>query len=158
MVNLLELENFINKEIESYSELEYYLVQKKNALINSDLEQLKNIDTSIRETFDKIKRLAEQRLVLTGDKKIYDFLFDLKNDINKKRILSKSNKLKNKAKSIKKLDFINTELLKHSMKMVEGTVDVIVSAFKPQVSSYNNLGRKNDVKSSISLSSIVEDA
>ncbi len=134
------------------------MVQKKNALINSNLEQLNNIDTSIQEISDKIKGLAEQRLVLTGDKRVYDFLFDLKNDINKKRILSKSNRLKNKAESIKKLNFINTELLKHSMRIVEGTVDIIVGAFKPQVSSYNNLGMKNDVKSSISLSSIVEEA
>ncbi len=158
MNNLLELENFINKEIESYSALENYMIQKRDALINSDLEQLNNIDILIQEVSGNIKDLAEQRLTLTGDKKIADFLFNLKNDINKKRILSKSNRLKNKAESIKKMNFINTELLKHSMRMVEGTVDIIVSAFKPQNSSYDSLGRKNDLKSSISLSSIVEEA
>ena len=66
-------------------------------------------------------------------------------------------KLNNIADKTRRQNKINLELLEHTMKIIENSVNIIANALAPEVSSYNKRGRKieNNVET---VSSILHDA
>lgn len=152
---ILELEQLLNQEIEAYSKLEEYISGKNTYLIKGDMEKVKTVDEELEKYNYIIGKLEEKR------KQIYPANVTLKQIIAKiedKEQADKLSKLREKIKNIlsnvQKQSTVNTELLKHSMKIVENSITVIANALIPEGSAYNQKGIHKTSKQLYTMSSV----
>lgn len=152
---IFELEKILNQEIEAYSKLEEYINGKKEYLIKGDIAKIKTVDIELEKYNGIIEKLEEKR------KEIYPANITLKEIIEKienkeqaDRISEQKNKIKRFVLNIQKLNKINIELLKHSLKMIENSIVFIANVLVPEGSAYNKKGLSKTVKNISNFSSV----
>ncbi|OGI01628.1 MAG: hypothetical protein A2Y25_05665 [Candidatus Melainabacteria bacterium GWF2_37_15] len=142
---ILELEQILEQEITACSELEKYITEKKNCLVKGDLEGLIKTDIELEKYNEAIIKLEEKR------KEIYP-------DNPPLHIKTLKEKLKKKLTKIENQNTINAELLKHALKVIEGSILSITKVLVPESSSYNSKGKINKDENIGIISSIVHEA
>jgi len=162
---LKELENLLKSEIETYSNVEKCVMDKKNALIKGDIDSLSQIDQLMTEYIFQMEKHAVKRAEI--NKKFGKERMSL-NEIVKKaasqdkvlaeRIESYKNIIESKINNIKTIENTNKELLRHGLKLVESTIKIIASVLNPNTSAYNNRGKANENVLRGRSSSIVKEA
>jgi len=157
-----DLEEVLNKEIEAYSNLEKYLSDKKTVIVQRDVEKLKHIDMEIQSWSNKIQTLDAKLKQISSDFEGENLtLNQIIERIEKEKKPSElpvlKNKLNNIADKTRRQNKINLELLEHTMKIIENSVNIIANALAPEVSSYNKRGRKIE-NNAETVSSIMHEA
>jgi flagellar biosynthesis/type III secretory pathway chaperone len=158
---LLELEKVLEQEIEAYSKLENYIVDKRNSLIEGNLEKLKYIDLEIEKFSNTMRKIEKSRLSI--NKKLGKENMTLKEVVRLIDDKSHSEKLSelgddllSVATRVRKQNNISNDLIKHGLRLVEGSIKIITNVLVPESSAYNNYGKAKKPNSTIS--SIIEEA
>ncbi len=142
---ILELEKILEREINACSQLEKYITEKNDYLIKGDIEGLIKTDIELEKYNEAVKKLEEKR------KEIYP-------DNPPQYIKNLKNKLKDKLVNIEQKNNLNSELLKHALKIVESSILSITKVLVPESASYNNRGKISREENTETISSIVHEA
>lgn len=161
---ITELEMVLNQEIEAYLKLEECVYQKKDSLVNGDIDRLKEIDMELERFTTVVEKLEAERVKATSKisnrnislKEIIG-LIEEKDQDQARRISETRDKLKQIVGNIKKQNTVNAKLIEHSLNIVKFSVNSIVNMLIPETSSYNNFGRVNG-SSNTGISSVIHDA
>lgn len=163
---LLKFKEIIDEEIQAYESMGELYDIKQSLLVQGKSDALWDVDAQIIERANGIRALNKKRKEIAkylGDenltmseaiekaKESNDLLVDsLQSQQTKLRILTKSLTLK---------EDTNMTLIKHGLKMVGKTIDIIVEAVMPQaqVGQYNSQGKNIETDKSL-ISSVVEEA
>lgn len=157
------LEEIIDKEITAYSQLHELCIIKQETLVKNKAKELIEIDSKIINKIQTIKPLVQERNKLS--KKISNEELNLSQIIEKtakinpdlsKKFATKKEKINELLKEIKRTESINSNLIKHGIKLVEKTAQIIFSSIIPNSDKYNNQG-KLDNPLQIPLSSVNEE-
>jgi len=161
---VIELEKILDREIEAYSKLEKYIIDKKESLINGDIEKLRDIDCEIEIITSITGDLESKRSEVSsrfGDENLSlkEIIERIEEEDKVKNITNRRSKLKNLVDNIQRQNNINAKLIEHSLKLVEFSVNSIANALLPEMSAYNNQGKiqKSRVKTEI-ISSVIHEA
>ncbi len=123
----------------AYKELEENLLQKKEAIIKKDLEELNKLDENLKVLVEKINR------------------FDLKNSPNDFTDKQKE-ELRQLGEKIKVVQENNEILIKHSLGVINGLLSGILNIAQSEMNSYNSKGLSCSDDESLDISSITEEA
>ena len=123
----------------AYKELEENLLQKKEAIIKKDLEELNKLDENLKVLVEKINR------------------FDLKNSPNDFTDKQKE-ELRQLGEKIKVVQENNEILIKHSLGVINGLLSGILNIAQSEMRSYNSKGLSCSDDESLDISSITEEA
>lgn len=152
---VFELEKILNQEIEAYLKLEEYIDGKKNYLINNDIEKVKSVDTELEKYNQIVEKLEQKRKQIYPDNlSLKEIIERIENKEQANKISSLRDKLKSILPNIQKQNTINAELLKHSLKIVEKSINIIANVLVPEGSAYNQNGMSKFEKRFSNLSSI----
>jgi len=157
------LEKIIDEEITAFSEFYQLCIAKQEALVKNNVENLTEIDAKIIKKIEEIKPLTKKRNEISKSfsdeklslsqiiKKTATINFDLS-----KKFEIKKEKVNELLKNIKRTESINSNLLKHGIKLVEKTTQIIIGGIMPNSDKYNKQG-KIDNPMKMELSSINEE-
>lgn len=152
---ILELEKILNQEIETYSKLEECINGKKESLIKGDIEKLGAVDVELEKYNIVVKKLEEKRKQIYPDNlTLREIIERIENREQASKISFLREKIKTSVINIQKQNTINNELLKHSLKIVENSINFIANALIPEGSAYNQKGASKTRKSLSGLSSV----
>lgn len=162
---ILELEKLVNQEVEVYSQLEKYVLDKKECLIKRDLNRLKDVDCEIQKINMLVDKLEIKRanLNLNFGKRnmtLSEIINMIEKDDRKQaeRFSAIREKLKYLATSIQRQNNINTQLIHHSLKLIEHSVKTIANVLIPESSAYNRYGKNKNIYRGQGISSVIHDA
>lgn len=159
-----EMEKIIDEEIEIYSSIQKSVTDKREILVRAKIEELKDIDTKLIEQATELEKVLLKRRQTSLDMGATNItlkeLIEKTKDIDKaqsERFSEKKEKLKDITVQIKKINEINTALVKHSLLIVEKSIKAIMNVAVPETSSYGMNGKaKKNINSDIS--SIIQEA
>lgn len=158
-----KIADMINCAITAYEELLELYLEKKEALIKQDKENLASVDDKIIVHVKTINGLNEKRDKYCKENgietaKITELIELAREEMPELQEVFKQQKIKIRevADKIALTDNTNVELLKHSLTMSDKILDIIMSAAMPQKDNYDKHGK--NIESELSIGSIVEDA
>lgn len=162
-IEIKELEAVLNQEIEAYSKLEQYILDKKDSLIKGDIDKLKNIDFELEKYSNVVEKLELKRSEInskTGNENLTlkEIINRIESEEQSQKLSNMRSKLKNLVSNIQKQNRINALLIDHSLKLVEHTVVSIANVLIPESSAYNNMGKIKSNTNKEGVSSIIEEA
>lgn len=164
------MKNIINKilnqleiELACYQELSGIYDEQKEALVKNKYEELEGIDKRITSAYNRVMSLNGKRQELFNQLKHGITKLSEVIEIAEKEESPNVEKLKNYretfqklAKDIEKKQYINFELLKTGLNISDKRLSLIIEAFAPQGSIYNEKGKSKDHKD-IAVSTIIEE-
>ncbi len=144
-----DLIDVFNKEILLYNDLLAIGKEKKNVILQNDIETLTTMNTVENTIISKINRYEKQRLVVVNDIcevlsiNIDDFtLSSLADSLNvaedKEKILSIKNELNSIIAELGKVNNVNRALIESSLDYVNFSLNTLKSAREPRESGYEN--------------------
>ena len=142
---ILELEQILEQEIDACSQLEKYIIEKKEYLVKGDIDGLIQADSQLEKYNEAVKKLEEKRQ-------------DLYPENPPLEIIKLEKKLKEKLISIENYNNINAELLKHALKILESSFLSITKVLVPESASYNNRGQFAREENIQIISSVIHEA
>ena len=121
-----EMEKIIDEEIEIYSNIEQSVIDKREILVKAKVEELKKIDTRLIEQATDLEKVLLKRRKTSKDmgcnnitlKDLIEKTKDI-DTVQSKRFAYKQTRLKKIVENIRKVNEINTALVKHSLIIVE---------------------------------------
>lgn len=138
----------IDEEISAYEELKPLFEEKKELLKKSKSGDLVEVDNKIIAQKELIVKLNEARQKLSiehfnKDCSMSDYIELLgdQNDEYKEQLMLRKVKICNILDELTLLNNQNVELLKHGITITNKMLDIIVDAFAPQGSNYNEAGK-----------------
>lgn len=162
---IVKFKDVIDEEIQAYESLGKLYEIKQSILVQGKSDALWDIDAQILERAENIREIDKKRKEVARylgneDLTMSEIIEKAKqaNDPLVEKLETQKTKLRILAKSLSLQEDTNMTLIKHGLKMVGKTLDIIVGALLPQVQAgqYNKSGQS--VKSDKSLiSSIVEE-
>jgi len=156
---ILELEQILEQEIDACSKLEKYIADKKNYLIKGDIEGIMNADIELEKYNSAIEKLEEKRLQLFPDRPNLKEIIDTIEEKKKAQEMTNlRNKLTDLLTNTQKQNNVNAELIKHSLKIIEGSISSIVKVLVPENPSYNNKGSFIKDNNTETISSVIHEA
>lgn len=159
---ILELEKILNEEIEAYSTLEKYIIEKKDNLIQGNIEKLKYTDNELEKYSAIVEKLETKRAKVSskfGNERmsLREIIDNIEDNRQAERISSTRDKLQNIAGNIQRHNNINAQLIAHSLKLIEHSVVSIANILVPESSAYNNSGKIKCTQAE-TISSVVHEA
>lgn len=155
---ILELETLLQQEIDACSKLEGYIDDKRQYLVKGDIESIMSVDVELEKYNSALEKLEEKKHQLYPEK---SSLTEIIEGIQEKNQAARLNSLKNKLggslQNIQKQNNINAELIKHSLKVIEGSINSIVNVLVPESSSYNNRGKFIQEENAQTISSVIRE-
>lgn len=145
---LLELEEILEQEISACSKLEQYITDKREFLIAGDLEGLAKVDYELEKYNSVIEKLEEKK------RQLYPIEENQKNQ----KLNNLKKKLNELLLSIDKKNNISSELIKHSLNIIEFSISSITKALVPESISYNSKGRFSKAENAGTISSVIHEA
>jgi len=163
IIDAEKIENILNYEITTYSNIQNCILSKKEALIKGDIETLQKIDNEILIYEQEITKIEAERNNIKGSfqRMTLGEVVEKLQKIDKQqaeRILEKKEKIKEISQNIKKYNEVNTELIKHAIKLVENSISSIIGAFVPETKSYNSYGKSSKNTANTMISSVIKNA
>lgn len=158
-----ELEKILDQEVDAFSKLEKYILDKKDSLIKGDIEKLRDVDIEIEKLGFLTQNLETQRNEIgskfSNENLSLKEIIDIIEEEDKSRNLSfLRKKLKKIVENVQRHNNINRKLIEHSLKLIEYSINSIANVLLPEGSAYNNLGKLNKKHgSSEIISSITRD-
>lgn len=158
-----ELEKILNQEIEAYSRLERYIIDKKESLVSGDIDKLRNIDCEIEKIASETEILEKQRTQVTrkfGNENLTlkEIIEKIEQEDKTEKISGLRQKLKNIGGNIARQNKINAQLIEHSLRIIEYSVISIANILMPEASSYNNFGKIKGSNNKPGVSSVIHEA
>lgn len=152
MVDIEELESILKQQVEVYTDMEREVLNKKEFIIKGDITRLQEVDTELEKITHNIQKLEKR-------KKEVENLLNINQtfDTNRNRIIKFEEDIKAVTKNINRHNKVSMELLKHSLKMVEGSINIILNTATPETSTYNAFGKVKNNHTNTGISSIVQD-
>ena len=163
---LLEFKEIIDEEIQAYESMGQLYDIKQSILVQGKSDALWDIDAKIVERANKIRALNKKRKEIArylGNENLTmsEAIEKAKesNDLLVDSLQSQQTKLRIITKSLTLQENTNMTLIKHGLRMVGKTIDIIVEAVMPQaqVGQYNSHGKSIETDKSL-ISSVVEEA
>ncbi len=164
------MKNIINKilnhlelELACYQELCTVYDEQKEALVKNKHEELEGIDKRITSAYNRVRMLNEERQSLF--KKLKPEVTKLsevieiaaaENSPNVERLKGYKDTFKKIAQDIERKQYINFELLRTGLNISDKKLNLIIEAFAPQGSIYNEKGKNVDHKG-IAVSTIIKE-
>lgn len=147
-IEFRKLLNIIDEEIKAYEELKPLFEEKKELLKKSKSGDLIEVDNRIIAQNELIVKLNKARQDISvkhfnKDCSMSDYIELLggENDEYKEQLLLRKVKICNILDELTLLNNQNVELLKHGIIITNKTLDMIVDAFAPQGSNYDETGK-----------------
>lgn len=154
----------IDCAITAYEELLELYIEKKQALLDADRDNLAVVDEKIMVHVKTISGLNEKRELYCKENgiesvKITELIELAKEEMPgfEEEFEKQKVKIREVADKIALIDRTNVELIQHSLTMSDKMLDIIMSAAMPQKDNYDRHGKNID-NSELSIGSIVEDA
>ena len=163
---LLKFKEVIDEEIEAYESLGDLYEIKQSLLVQGKSDALWDLDAQIIERANGIRALTRKRKEIAkylGNEELTmsEAIEKAKESNNAlvESFQSQKTKLRILTKSLTLQENTNMTLIKHGLKMVGKTIDIIVEAVMPQAQAgqYNSQGRNVGTDKSL-ISSVVEEA
>jgi len=163
---LLKFKEVIDEEIQAYESMGELYNIKQSLLVQGKSDALWDIDARILQRADIIKALSRKRKEVAGylgneNLTISEAIEKAKaaGDELSETLQSQKTKLRILARSLTLQEDTNMTLVKHGLKMVGKTIDIIVEAIMPQsqTGQYDNHGKNIGTDKSL-ISSVVEEA
>lgn len=157
--DILELEKILEQEINACSKLEQYITDKRDFLVKGDMQGIITADMEMEKYNAAIEKLEEKRKQIYPDNFTLSEIIERVEEKNKAaHITSLKDKLNELLGSIQKKNKINAELIKHSLKIIENSINSISSVLIPESVSYNYKGKVARDENSQVISSIIHEA
>jgi len=163
---LLKFKEIIDEEIQAYESMGELYDKKQSILVQGKSDALWDVDAQIIERANMIREINKKRKEIAkylGDENLTmsEAIEKAKesNDLLVGSLQSQQTKLRIITKSLTLQENTNMTLIKHGLKMVGKTIDIIVEAVMPQaqVGQYNSQGKNIETDKSL-ISSVVEEA
>jgi len=139
--DVLELEKILNAEIEAYSKLEEYIAEKRSSLVNGNISKIIEIDTELCKYNNAVETLDKKRKELYPENLTLKEIIDrIENKEQAKKISTLRERVQNLIIKVQKQNLINSELIKHSLKIVENSIVSIANVLIPESAAYNIKG------------------
>lgn len=155
--------NHLELELACFQELSTIYDEQKEALVKNKHEELEGIDKRITSGYNRAMAFNEKRQELFNQLKPGITKLSEVIEIAEKEESPNLEKLKNYMETFKKLardiekkQYINFELLKTGLNISDKRLNLIIEAFAPQGSIYNEKGKSRDHKD-IAVSTIIEE-
>ncbi len=155
--------NHLELELTCYQEICRIYDEQKEALVKNKYEELDGIDKQITSAYNRVMSLNKKRQELFNQLKPGITKLSEVIDIARKEESPNTDKLndyretfKKMAQDIEKKQYINFELLKTGLNISDKKLNLIIEAFAPQGSIYNEKGKSKDHKD-IAVSTIIEE-
>ncbi len=162
--SLDKIEKIIDKEIETYLELEKYIDSKTSVLVKNDIPSLEEIDEKIIEKTTGVATLARARQQECINVERIDLTFSelVKHAFNVdsnqgKRFEEKRKNLEGIVKEIQKKNNINAKLIDNSLFIMNKTIDFILKIVAPELDSYTQNGQMRKLNDNYKISSIEQE-
>ena len=161
-----EMEKIIDEEIEIYSNIEQSVIDKREILVKAKVEELKKIDTRLIEQATDLEKVLLKRRKTSKDmgcnnitlKDLIEKTKDI-DTVQSKRFSDKQTRLKKIVENIRKVNEINTALVKHSLIIVEKSIKAIMNVAAPETASYGMDGKATKkINPNVIISSIEKEA
>ena len=155
---ILELETLLEQEIDACSKLEGYINDKREYLVKGDIQGIMDVDIELNKYNQAVEKLEEKKKQLyPGKSSLTEIIENVEEKPNALRLNNLKDKLGNSLANIQKQNNINAELIKHSLKVIEGSINSIVNALVPENSFYNNKGRVIKDEGAETISSVIHE-
>lgn len=163
---ILKFKEVIDEEIQAYELMGELYNIKQSLLVQGKSDALWDIDAQIIDRANKIREINKKRKEVAkylGDENltISEVIEKAKEsgDSLSDTLQSQKTKLRILAKSLTLQEDTNMTLIKHGLKMVGKTIDIIVEAIMPQaqVGQYDKQGHNIETDKSL-ISSVIEEA
>ncbi len=156
--------NHLELELACYQELCQIYDEQKEALVKNKYEELEGIDKRITTVYNRVNGLNEKRQELFnqlkhGITKLSEVIEAAKQEGSPhvEKLSTYRETFKKLAVDIEKKQYINFELLKTGLNISDKKLNLIIEAFAPQGSIYNEKGKSRDHKD-LAVSTIIEEA
>ncbi len=155
---ILELEKILEQEIEACSQLEKYIVNKKNYLIKGDVDGMVNADLELEKYNSAVEKLEEKRKQLYPEGvSLTEIIENIPEKQQAQHMKNLKNKLNDLVINVKKENNASAELIKHSLNIVQSSISSIVNVLVPENSHYNNKGKVAKKETSQTMSSVTHE-
>ncbi len=156
--------NHLELELACYQEICRIYDEQKEALVKNKYEELEGIDKQITAAYNRVMALNEKRQGLfnqlkPGITKLSDVIEIARSEEspNIEKLENYMETFKKFAKDIERKQYVNFGLLKTGLSISDKRLNLIIEAFAPQGSIYNEKGQSKDHKD-IAVSTIIEEA
>jgi len=163
---LLEFKEIIDEEIQAYESMGELYNIKQSLLVQGKSDALWDIDAQIVERANGIRALNRKRKeiarYLGNENLTMSEAIEKAKESNERLVdslQSQQTKLRIITKSLTLQENTNMTLIKHGLRMVGKTIDIIIEAVMPQAQAgqYNSHGQSIETDKSL-ISSVVEEA
>jgi len=156
--DILELEKILEQEIEACENLEKQLTDKKESLIKGDIDAMLRADTELEKYNSAIEKLEEERKKLYPEHSaLSDIIENIEDKNSADNLSGMREKFLSKLETVRHKNNLNEELIRHSLKIVDSSINSIINMFVPENSSYNHKGLFEG-ESTQAISSVVHEA
>lgn len=142
-IKMEDLKRILNEEIALYNRIEQHLAEKKQHIIQGNLEQLVQVDNELEKLSQQGKVLEQERLALMVSigregETLREFIASLESGEDSHLLNQARTRLIETTNSIKTLSKTNRDLLTQSIRFIEQSVNVIASILAPEGASYQD--------------------
>lgn len=143
-IQMEDFKNALNQEIALYNSIERLLDQKRELIMQGDLETLVKIDNELEQLSQRARSLEQERLAIMvrmgrqGDT-LREFIESLESGEDTQMLVHAREQLVKSVESIKNLSKTNRDLLTQSIRFIEQSISVIASILSPENPSYSDL-------------------
>ena len=156
---ILELEKILEQEISACSKLGKYITDKKDFLIQGNIEGLIKTDIELEKYNSAIEKLEEKRKQLYPDNSLLNQIIENIEEKSKTRhIKNLKDKLNSLLVNIQKQNNINADLIKHSLNIIENSISSITNILVPENFFYDSKGKVKNGENTEIISSIIHEA
>lgn len=152
-MNYIEVDELLNKQIDVYQDIKTSIEGKNKSIIANDIDSLRVFDNKIEELTQKAKSIQ----TLHQNKTLKELINQITNKEEQNILNKKRTFLKSIISNIQTQHYANKKLLKHSLVLVESSINMISKALVPESSAYGSTG-KLKTKDNALYSSIIKEA
>jgi len=165
MDKVIELNQILDEEIAFCESFENLLLQKKDSLIHSKINQLKEFDNQIYNAQKRLQEISDNRIAISqkfgnGNLKLSEIIKNIDDNNMAKELETKRLKIEYFAQKITIVNKVVNSLINHSLQMIDGSIDAIANAMasvQTKGDYYNRNGIKEHQKLA-TIGAIIKDA
>lgn len=143
-IDMEDFKTILNDEIKVYNTMEKRLAQKKQVVVQGNLDELAKLDTELEQLTQRARDLEKERLAIMirmgrEGETLKEFIGSLQSGEDETILRQVQDKLVATTTEIRELSRTNRDLLTQSIRFVEQSVEVIAAMLAPEGAAYSNL-------------------